>query len=97
MDMDKKQIIATLEKRRDTLRRWGVRRVGLFGSYLNGTQKRGSDVDLLISLNDLTARNYFGLWTYFENLFKRKVDLIIESDLRKELNYVKKEVVYVKI
>jgi len=95
--MDKKQIIGAIEKRRDKLRARGVKKIGLFGSYLKGTQKRGSDIDLLVSFNVVTAGNYFGVWTYFENLFNRKVDLVIESDLRKELCHVKGEAVYVEI
>ena len=95
--MDKKKIIEEIEKRRDKLRAKGVKKIGLFGSYLKGTQKRGSDIDLLISFDVVTAGNYFGIWTYFENLFGRRVDLIIESDLRKELSHVKKEAVYVTI
>jgi len=95
--MDKNRIIKELEKRRNKLRARGVKRIGLFGSYLNGSQKRGSDIDLLISFEDIDAANYFGLWIYFENLFRRRVDLIIESDLRPELDHVKKEAIYVKI
>ncbi len=90
-------IINKLEERKDGLKARGIKRIGLFGSYLKGTQKRGSDIDLLINLDDISARNYFGLWTYFENLFGRKVDLIIEEDLKPELKYVKKEALYVKI
>ena len=93
--MNKKEIIGLLEKRKEKLKMKGVKRIGLFGSYLKGKQKRGSDIDLLINLRDINARDYFGLWTYFENLFGRKVDLILESDLRKELAHVKKEAFYV--
>lgn len=95
--MDKKEIITKIKNRRYILKARGVKRIGLFGSYLKGTQKRGSDIDFLVEFDDETARNYFGLWTYFENLFGRKIDLVIEGDLRKELNHVKKEAVYVTI
>lgn len=95
--MNKRKIIAEIGKRRDKLRARGVRRIGLFGSYLKGTQKRGSDIDFLVTFSDVTAGNYFGLWTYFENLFGRRVDLVIEGDLRKELNHVIKEVEYIEI
>ena len=32
-----------------------------------------------------------------ERLLKREVDLVIKQDLRKELNYIKKEAEYAKI
>ena len=95
--MDRKKIIEEIEKRRDKLKARGVKKIGLFGSYMKGSQKRGSDIDFLVEFNNETAGNYFGLWTYFENLFGRKVDLVISGDLRKELNHVRKEAVYVTI
>ena len=96
--MNKTKIIVEIEKRRDKLRDRGVKKIGLFGSYLKGTQKRGSDIDLIISFEEgKVGDNYFEVLFYLENLFKRKVDLIVDKVLRKELNYVKKEAVYVKI
>lgn len=95
--MNKKLILSEISKRKDRLKAKGVKRIGLFGSYLKGEQKRGSDIDLLVEFDNETAGNYFGLWTYFENLFGRKVDLVISGDLRKELNHVKKEAIYVTI
>ncbi len=95
--MDKVKILGAIEKRRDKLRARGVKKIGLFGSYLKGTQKRGSDVDLLVEFRGISARDYFDVWLYLENVLRRKVDLVIESDLRKELAYVRKEACYVEI
>jgi uncharacterized protein len=96
--MNKKKIIIEIKKRRSDLRVRGVKRIGLFGSYLRGTQKRGSDIDLLVTFDkkDL-GKNYFKVLFYLENLFKRKIDLVAIQSLRPELNHVKKEAVYVKI
>jgi len=96
--MNKKKIIIEIKKRRIGLRDRGVRKIGLFGSYLKGTQKRGSDIDLLVTFEkkDL-GKNYFEVLFYLENLFKRKIDLVAVQSLRPELNHVKKEAVYVKI
>jgi len=96
--MNKKSILNEIEKRRDKLRIKGVRKIGLFGSYLKGTQKRGSDVDLLVTFDKSNlGKNYFEVLFYLENLFKRRIDLIAIQSLRPELNYVKKEAAYVKI
>ncbi len=93
-----KKILNELEKRKDKLREKGVKKIGLFGSYLKGKQKRGSDIDFLVDMDKKKIEDeYFELLFYLENLFKKRVDLIIESDLRPELNYVKKEAKYVKI
>ena len=95
--MNRKMIIEKIEKRRDKLKTKGVKKIGLFGSFLKGTQKRGSDIDLIISLEKIDTDSYLGTWVYLEKVFKRKVDLVIDVSLRPELNYVKKEAMYVEI
>ncbi|MBU3924280.1 MAG: nucleotidyltransferase domain-containing protein [Nanoarchaeota archaeon] len=96
--MNKNKIIKEIEKRRMNLKSKGVKKIGLFGSYLKGTQKRGSDIDFLVTFEkENIGENYFKVLFYLEDLFKRKIDLIAVQTLRKELNYVKKEAVYVKI
>jgi len=96
--MNKKKIINEIKKRKNKLKSKGVKKIGLFGSYLKGTQKRGSDIDFIVTLEkkDL-GENYFEVLFYLENLFRRKIDLIVDNSLRPELNYVKKDAVYVKI
>ena len=93
-----KKIIQELKRRRGKLKNKEVRKIGLFGSYLNGSQKRGSDIDLLVTFTkkDLGS-NYFKVLFYLENLFKRKIDLIATQSLRPELNYVREEAAYVEI
>ena len=96
--MNKKLIITELEKRREELRERGVKRIGLFGSYLKGTQKRGSDIDLLVTFEKKNlGENYFKALFYLKSLFRRKIDLVAVQSLRPELNYVKREAVCVKI
>ncbi|MCK4997013.1 nucleotidyltransferase domain-containing protein [Candidatus Pacearchaeota archaeon] len=91
-------IINEIEKRREKLKDKGVKKIGLFGSYLKGTQKKGSDIDFLVTFEkENLGKNYFKVLFYLENLFKRKIDLVAVQSLRPELNYVKKEAVYAKI
>lgn len=95
--MNKKKIIQELKKRKEKLKTRGVKKIGLFGSYLKGTQKRGSDIDFLVTLEkENLGENYFKLLFYLKNIFERKIDLIVDNTLRKELNYVKAEAEYVK-
>jgi len=98
MKFNKRKIIIEIEKRRSGLKARGVRKIGLFGSYLKGTQKRGSDIDLVVTFDKKNlGENYFKVLFYLENLFKRKIDLVAVQSLRPELNHVKREAVYVKI
>ena len=96
--MNKKKIIGEIEKRKGKLKERGVKKIGLFGSYLKGTQKRGSDIDFLVTFEEENiGENYFKVLFYLQNVFKRKIDLIAVQTLRPELNYVKREAAYVKI
>jgi len=83
-------------KKKDILK-YKVRKLGLFGSYIKGKQKEKSDVDILVEFDSLTFDNYIGLLRFLEKTLKRKIDLVIESDLKPELKYVKKEAIYVKL
>ena len=93
----KSQIIKKIKSEKDALKISGVNKIGLFGSFLKNKQKKNSDVDILTEFDDLTFDNYMKVFYLLEKITKRKVDLVIESDLKPELNYIKKEVKYVKI
>lgn len=96
--MNKELIIKKLEKEKVNLRKRGVQKIGLFGSYAKGKQRKDSDVDILVEFIKTDADNYFGLWQYLEKLFKGlKIDLVIESGLKPEVQYIKEETEYVKI
>ena len=75
----------------------GVKKIGLFGSFNKGKQKKKSDIDILIKFDEPTFEKYAEMLILLENLFRRKIDLVIESNLRPELKYVKKEAKYVKL
>ena len=96
-ELNKKKIIGGIMDSGDDIKKYGVKKIGLFGSYLNGKQKSESDIDILVELDENTFDNYFGLWEFLENLFDKKIDLVIEKSLKPELNYVKKEAVYVRL
>jgi uncharacterized protein len=45
---DKEQIFERVNKHEPELRKLGVKRFGLFGSFKRGQQNSGSDVDFLV-------------------------------------------------
>ena len=97
MKLSSKKIISTIEDHNRDIRQFEVKRIGLFGSFLKGESKKGSDIDFLVEFRKQTFDNYMGLKFFLEDLFGRKVDLVIESTLKPALSYVKKEAVYVKV
>ena len=94
--MTPKYIIKKLETNKKQIRRYRVKRIGLFGSFLKHKQRRGSDLDFLVSFKEPTFDNYIELKFLLERMFRKKVDLVVESNLKPALEYVKEEAVYAK-
>ena len=90
--LDSKKIIKEIEESSEDIRKFGVKKIGLFGSFLHRDNKRKNDIDILVSFD-----NYMELKFLLEKIFGKKVDLVIEKNLRPELNYVKKEVSYARL
>ncbi len=59
-------------------------RIGLFGSFARGDAGPGSDVDVLVEFADpfVTFDRYMDLKFYLEDLFGRRVDLVIRRTLK---------------
>ncbi len=94
--LNKHFIKQTLADNRETLRKYGVKQIGLFGSYVNGTAHAASDIDLLVELERSTFRNYMELVLFLEDLFKKKVDLVAVKCVKSDLKpYIEKQVEYV--
>jgi hypothetical protein len=85
--MDKKEIIEIIQKRKPELTtHYGVRRLGLFGSYVKNQQRKKSDVDILVQFSrDIDLFDFIDLREYLENELNAKVDLVMESALKPNL------------
>lgn len=93
--LHKDEILNRLEENRDRLHSLGVRRLGLFGSYLRGEAEPGSDVDLLVRLNRPSFDAYMDTKFLLEDLFGVRVDLVMEGALKPALDHVLEEASYV--
>ncbi len=94
--LSKELIKQSLVDNRETLRKYGVKRIGLFGSYVRGTATTESDIDIIVELERLTFRDYMGLALFLEDLFKRDVDLVTVTSIKPRLKpYIEKEIEYV--
>lgn len=79
------QILRILRARLPVLReRYGIRSLGVFGSYVRGDQKRRSDLDLLVEFDDRTLSLFdiIGVENYLSELLEVKVDLVEKSTLK---------------
>ncbi len=88
-------ILEFLAQHREKLREFGVKKIGLFGSYARGEQRPDSDMDFLVVIENMDFTRWMDVWDYLENSFGQKVDVVPEKDLREELRpYVLPEVIY---
>ncbi|MDE0633282.1 MAG: nucleotidyltransferase domain-containing protein [Caldilineaceae bacterium] len=70
------EILTILDRAKPELeRRFGVRRIGLYGSYACGTQTEDSDIDLLVELKEPRFDALAGLYIYMEQALGREVDI----------------------
>jgi uncharacterized protein with HEPN domain/predicted nucleotidyltransferase len=83
--MDREQAIQILRAHVDEIRRHGVVRLALFGSLVRDQDRPGSDIDLLVDIEDERAFSLFdqiGLKHYFEDLLGRPVDVARRQNLK---------------
>lgn len=64
--------------------RYGVRTLGLFGSYVRGEQGQGSDIDILVEFDErpLTLIQFIELERHLSDLLGAKVDLVEKNALK---------------
>ncbi|MEJ7619575.1 MAG: HepT-like ribonuclease domain-containing protein [Aquificaceae bacterium] len=63
--------------------RYGVKELGVFGSYLRGEQRQDSDLDLLVDFEkDISLWNVMELEEFLSERLGVRVDLIMKSSLR---------------
>jgi len=75
-------ILNLLEKHRAEIKAFGVLELGIFGSFAREEQTEKSDVDILVNLERETFRDYMGLLNFLEDLFLRKVDLVMKDTIK---------------
>ncbi|MBI4383077.1 MAG: nucleotidyltransferase family protein [Nitrospinae bacterium] len=94
--MNRKTIIQKIEVNRDSIRRFGVRKLGLFGSHARGQGTRKSDLDFIVEFDVKSFDAYMDLKFYLEKLFKRPVDLVLSDAIKPRLRpIILKEAVHV--
>lgn len=95
--MNKDSILKYLTSNKKVFReKYGVTRIGLFGSYVRGNAKEDSDIDIAVEINSKNKfRSFFSLKKELEQNFGKKVDLGIESSLKPiARKYILKEIIY---
>ncbi len=81
---DVQEIKRILLQHKDELqRKFKVKTIGVFGSYVRGEQKKGSDVDVLVEFEEPVGLfEFMDLEAYLTGLLDVKVDLVSKKALK---------------
>ena len=96
--MKREEITEFLTTHKDEMaQRFGVVKIGLFGSYARGEADEHSDIDIAIEMDTPNiADSYFGTLHFLEDHLQKKIDLGLLSNVRPELKeHIKREIIYV--
>lgn len=96
--INKNIVFKILKENKDKISNCGIKRIGLFGSYVRGEQKKESDLDFLVEFDKgkKTYRNFIEINQLMKQLFNKKIDIVTKESLSPYIGpYIKKEVEYV--
>jgi len=61
---------------------YGVKRLGLFGSYVKGQPNEASDIDVFVEFEHPIGFKFIGFAEYLERLLGRKVDILTPAGIQ---------------
>lgn len=65
------------------LKKYGVKKAAVFGSYARGAAKKTSDIDIVVEIEkDISLLDFAGLKLEIEDVLGRKVDLVEYSAIK---------------
>lgn len=90
-----KQILA--EHKPEIKKKFKVKSIGIFGSFVRGENKEKSDVDVLVEFAEPVGMfDFLDLEEYLQNIFRLKVDLVSRKALKPKIGeYILREVIYI--
>ncbi|WP_024787469.1 MULTISPECIES: nucleotidyltransferase family protein [unclassified Lebetimonas] len=85
----KNKVLEYLKENKEYFRKkYGIKKIYLFGSVARGEDNENSDIDIMVEfISDKfhTFDNYFDLKYKLEDKFKRKIDLATKEMIREKL------------
>ncbi len=80
----KEYILNTIRSKKKEINKFGIKKIGLFGSYARDEQVENSDIDILIDFeaDKENFDNYMAAYDYIESLFSdQHVDIVTKNGL----------------
>ena len=83
IELNKDKILELLRNNREHLLKFGVNKIGLFGSFVRGENEKQSDIDFLVEFeSDMkTYNNFIELVFFLESIFNREIELLTPESL----------------
>lgn len=98
MIKNKEEILKLIKNNQNDIEYFGVRKLGIFGSFVKGKQNPKSDIDLLVEFypDKKNFDNFIHLSFLLETLLKHHIELVtseslspyIKPNILKEVEYV---------
>jgi predicted nucleotidyltransferase len=84
--MTREDVLAEIRKNRDTLKKYRVKSLALFGSLARDEAREDSDVDLLVEFSESVGLfEFVRLKRFLEELLGQPVDLATPNSLKQQL------------
>ena len=95
----KEEIVAYLKSNKSFLYdKFGVTRIGIFGSFVRGEQTRSSDIDIIVEIEKgrKNIHIFLQLKRFLEKELEKKIDLGFEHSLKPIVrDKIKGQIIYV--
>jgi uncharacterized protein len=94
----KQDILDVLDRNRSYLKGLGIKKIGLFGSFVRGDQSSNSDIDLLVEFEPgrKSFDTFMDLSFFLKEVLQHRIELITVESLSPYLGpHILKEVQYV--
>lgn len=76
--------------------KYGVKSLGVFGSFVRDEQRENSDIDILVEFNHPIGLEFVDLADELEKLLMKKVDLVSRGAIKPNMwKLIEKDLVYV--
>ncbi len=94
--VDKEEVIRLIKENYEEIKKFGVKKIGIFGSVARGEAREDSDVDILVVLSEPIGLRIFDLKEFLESILGKEVDLVSEEAISPYIRpYIEEEVVFV--
>ena len=95
--LTQKKILEVLRSNKPFFEReYGVKRIGIFGSYAKNMQTQDSDIDIFLEMDENDYKKILSILVFLEEKLEKKIDLIYKgTHIREPFLYtLERETIY---